>query len=337
VIVVIVLRATASERTIDHHLGRGYEAVRQADATKENSKYISSQQVGHAKPKSAVKRDVATMYQVAYLDSADFNGAYDCITPDKVHSGMLFTYGKRRTKDSYKDKSQSSEGLTLEHSGFDNSKKISSSSRHNSPWNRRLPRKYLAIKQKQNPYHSMDNQFEEHWIKGTIVDNGGRESNPDENMYDKDGQNAVEDIPQDPEGRKVLDDNKYIYDEGYDDAEDNGVILNDFGPEGQESVKSDASNRGHQAIYQQKYSVRRVPIQGAILAKAGDRSRSYGSGSGSRSPERWSEDEERTRNRIQSRIDQLKAKAKRRMARKFDSFQNARVPYYDSLADCDVK
>jgi hypothetical protein len=153
---------------------------------------------------------------------------------------MLFTYGKHRTKDSYKDTSQGSEEIKFVNTGFDNSKKISSSSHYNLPWQRKLSTKYPAIKQKLGPYLSMGNQFEEYGLEETLTDNEETENNPDDIMHDKEGQNSYvyEDMPQDSEGEEISDDIRHIYDEDYGDGDevDNDHIENNFAPEIQQNL-----------------------------------------------------------------------------------------------------
>jgi hypothetical protein len=159
---------------------------------------------------------VAATLQVAFLDSADFNGAYDCTLHDNMlHSDMLFTHGKLRSKNSHKDTSQKSEEIELDNLGFDNSRKIPSSSRQHLPWQGRSPTKYLAIKQKQGSCVSMGNKFAERGLEEAVADDGEIESNLDETINDKEEQEpyAYEHKPEDSEYEEVLDD---------DDEEDYG-------------------------------------------------------------------------------------------------------------------
>lgn len=263
------------------------------------------------KSESVVKRGVDTTYQAAYLESADFNGAYDCTLHDNILSDMLFTHGKHRTKNSYKDESQGSEEIKLVNSGFDNSKKISSSSHYNLPWQRRLSTKYPAIKQKHGPYLSMGNQFEEYGLEGAVADNEEIKKNPDVTIHDKEGQNpyAYEDMLQESEDEEISDDIRHMYDDDYGNGdEDDDDIENDFAPEIQETLKNDSSNSGLQAINQQKNGVPRVLNQVPYPAKTEDGTRYYKRGSSCKFSENGTENSERTR------IDYLKDNIKRRMA-----------------------
>jgi hypothetical protein len=187
---------------------------------------------------------------VAYLESADFNGAYDCTLHDNMLSDMLFTYGKLRTKDSYKDASQRSEEIKLVNSGFDNSKKMSSSSHFKLSWQRTFSTKYPTTKQEQGPYFTLSNQLEEYGHEGALADNEEMESNPDGNMYDKEGQNpyAYEDMPHNSENEEISDDNRHMYDEDSGDGDGDDDIENDFAPEIYETLKNDDSNTGMRFI-----------------------------------------------------------------------------------------
>jgi hypothetical protein len=329
----VVLRATASDRSIDWHSRNEYEDIIETDTTQENNKYISSQQVHRSKPESAVKRAVANTFQAAFLDSADFNGAYDCTLHDNMNSDILFTHGKLRSKDSYKDTSHRSEEIELENLEFEKSGKIPSSSRRNFPWQRKFSTKYLAVKQKQGPYLSVGNRFAEYGLEETVADAGETESNLDEIIHDGHNSYVYEEKPQDSEHEEVLEDNRDIYnDETHKDG-----ILNNFPPEIQETFKSDGSITGLQAIYQRKETTHRVLNQVTYPSKTEDGTRNYKHGSSSRSSENVSENNEKTQNIIRLRINNLKAKIKQELASKFDQIQNARAPTYDNIADSYMK
>jgi hypothetical protein len=256
------------------------------------------------------------------MESADFNGAYDCTLHDNIRSDMLFTHGKHITKDLYKNTSQRSEEIKLVNLGFDNSKKISSSSHYNLPWRRKLSTKYPEINQKQGPYLSMGNQFEEYGLEGTVADNEEMENNTDDTIHDKEVQNpyAYEDMPQDSEDEEISDDIRHMYGEDCGDGDDeeeeddDDDIENDFAPEIQENLMSNGSNSGLQAIYPQKNAVPRVLNQVPYPAKTEYTTRCYKHGSSCKSSENGTENNERTQNIVQSRIDYLKDNIKRHMA-----------------------
>lgn len=74
-------------------------------------------------------------------------------------SDMLFKYDKRRTEDSYEDKSHGSEEIMPENSEFDNPKKISVSPRYTKPWQRKLSKRYPQTKQKEDLGPTSSNRF----------------------------------------------------------------------------------------------------------------------------------------------------------------------------------
>jgi hypothetical protein len=232
-----------------------------------------------------------------------------------MFSDMLFTYGKLRTKDSYKDTSQGSGEIKLVNLGFDNSKKISSSSHYKLPWQRKLSTKYPATKREQGPHFSLSNQLEEYGLEGTLADNEEMEGNPDD-IREKEGQNpyAYEDIPHKSENEEISDDNRYMFDE--DSGDDNGDddVENDFAPEIHETLTNDGSNTGMQAIYEQKDGVQSVLNRVPYPAKTEDGTRSYKSGRISRFSENGPKNCDWTQYIIQSRIDHLKDNIKRQMA-----------------------
>lgn len=131
-----------------------------------------------------------------------------------LHSDMLFTRGKLRSKNSQKDTSQKSDEIGLENLGFDNSGEIPILSRQNLRWQSKFPTKYLAIKQKQGSYHSMGNTFAERGPEEAVADDGEMESNLDETINDKEDQepNVYE---EDSEYEEVLDDDDEEYGDGF--------------------------------------------------------------------------------------------------------------------------
>jgi hypothetical protein len=134
---------------------------------------------------------------------------------------------------------------------------------------------------------------------------------------------AYKDKRQDSEEEEESSDNGQVYDEDGDEEGDDGDndyddIENDYASKIQKTLKSDGSNTGLQAIYEREDDgvptfLNQVPYP----ANTKDGTRSYEHGSSSRSSENGTEDNERTENIIQSRIDHLKERIKREMARNF--------------------
>jgi hypothetical protein len=122
---------------------------------------------------------------------------------------------------------------------------------------------------------------------------------------------------QDAEEEEESDHNITVHNaDGEDDDEEYDDIKNGYDRKIQETDKSDGSNIGLQSIYQQKIDgVQRIRNQVPYSARIKDGARSYTRGSNSRSFENGADDNERTENIIQSRIEHLKESIKREMTR----------------------
>jgi hypothetical protein len=115
-------------------------------------------------------------------------------------------------------------------------------------------------------------------------------------------------------------DNIHMHEDGEDgDDEEYGDIKSDYARKIQETGnESDGSNIGPQAIYRLKDDgVQRILNQVPYSARFKDGTRSYTRGSSSRSSKNGSDDNERTENMIHTRIENLKDRIKREMARNF--------------------
>jgi hypothetical protein len=87
-----------------------------------------------------------------YLDAA-------CTLSNNMHSVMLYTYNKHRTKNSHEDNSRRFEEIKPESSGFNNQSKTSVLSNSN------VPEDTIHVQQRQNPFDeenmTKDSQDEE--------------------------------------------------------------------------------------------------------------------------------------------------------------------------------
>jgi hypothetical protein len=146
---------------------------------------------------------------------------------------------------------------------------------------------------------------------------------------------AYKEKPQDSEEEEDSYGYRHVFvDDNGDGDEDYDDIDNDYASKIQKTLKSDGNKIGLQEIYQQKDdSVNHIPYP----AKIKDDTRSYEHSSSSRSSENETEDNDRTQNIIQSRIEHLKESTKREMANNFYSQQNARAPSYGNIANSDIK
>jgi hypothetical protein len=345
-------------------------------------------------------------------------------------SDMLFTYEKRRTKDSNKDKSQGSEEIMPANSAFDNPKKISFSPHYKRPWQRKLSRKYPQIKQKEDPDLPSGNQFFSDTVQRLQLPGNGhgtldvrtdqrikKASSPDSyslkaqrtsqnqhrstykvernspnswkpirghkitdsftSRYETTNSNpfnyredilAYKDKPQDFKEEEDSYGNRQEFgddsgDEDYDDIdndyanniensekktlksddsgdgdEDYDDIDNDYASKIKKALKSDGNSIGLQEIYQQKDdSVQKYLNHVPYPANIKDGTISYEHGHSSRYSENGTEENERTQNIIQSRIDHLKERIKREMARNIYSEQNARAPLHGNIANSVIK
>jgi hypothetical protein len=104
------------------------------------------------KSSAAAKRGIGIKYE-------GLDAAYGSTLQINMPSDMLLTHNKRRTKDSHEDKSQQSEEIKSEISGFYNPKKASVLLHYNLHLKRKLSTKYAEIRQKHDPYLSSGNQL----------------------------------------------------------------------------------------------------------------------------------------------------------------------------------
>jgi hypothetical protein len=159
---------------------------------------------------------------------------------------------------------------------------------------------------------SVGNGDWEHGFEETVADNEEMEGNPYDTMHDGQNPFAYEYMPQDFKDEEESDDKKHVYDK--DGGDENYDTMYDYAHKIQETFKSGGSNMGQQAIYQQKVDgVQRNQNEAKI--KEGRR---YKHGSSSTPYENGTEDDKETEYIIQSRIEDLKDRIKRKMASNMD-------------------
>lgn len=162
-----------------------------------------------------------------------------------------------------------------------------------------------------------DNGEWEHGLEETLANNEEMESNPYDTINDQQNSFAHEYMPQDFKDEEESDDNRHAYDkdggdENYDTTYDNAHKI-------QETLKSDGSNIGRHAIYQtEDDGVHQNFNQVAYSAKMKDGTRYYKRSSSSTSSENETEDNKETENIIQSRIEDLKDRIRRKMNSNID-------------------
>jgi hypothetical protein len=282
--VVSLHRATASYQSQAEH--SGHEVRKQVAINQKTNKYIPSEQFGHLKSQSAVaERGMGYKHQVADLESTDLDVAYDdTIQKMPSHSRMK----KAPSPDTYSSKVQQNSpdqhGITYRVEG--NSLKS---------W---------------KPIHG-------HKITGSFK--WRHEMSTSKPLNSEDDVLTYEVNAQDAEEEEESDHNITVHNEdGEDGDEEYDDIKNDYARKIQETRKSDGSNIGLQSIYQHKDDgVQRIRNQVPYSARIKDGARSYTRGSISRSSENGADDNERTENIIQSRIERLKDSIKREMTREF--------------------
>lgn len=154
------------------------------------------------------------------------------------------------------------------------------------------------------------------WVHGfeeTVADNEEKESNPYDTAHGRQNPFAYGYMPQDFEDEEESNDNRHMYDK--DGGDENYDTTNDYAHKIQESLKSGGSNIGLQAVYQQQDDgVQRNLNQAKIK---GD-TRYYKRGNSSISSENGTKDNEETEYIIQSRIEGLKDRIKRKMTNDID-------------------
>jgi hypothetical protein len=115
---------------------------------------------------AVVKCDIGSNYQVANLESTYLDAAYDGNLRNNMHSDVLYTYKKHKTKESHEDQSEGSEEIKPDSSEVNNPNKTSVLTNSN------VPNDTIHVELKQNLFD-----------QGDMTKDSEDEEEPDDDTY----------------------------------------------------------------------------------------------------------------------------------------------------------